>query len=156
MSTPTPSGGTDLLLHANHNIGVAMATPSGLVVPNIKQVQRKSLAQVASELSLLQQLAAAGRLPAEALAGGTISVSNIGEGCTIGGTYATPLVSPPEVAIVALGRLQLLPRYPPAAAEAAVSWGADHRVVDGAALAAFSGSWRQLLETPERLLLGAV
>ena len=45
------------------------------------QVQRKSLAQVASELSLLQQLAAAGRLPAEALAGGTISVSNIGEGC---------------------------------------------------------------------------
>ncbi|KAG2427447.1 hypothetical protein HXX76_012383 [Chlamydomonas incerta] len=178
-----PSG-SDLLLHPHHNIGVAMATPSGLVVPNIKQVQRKSLAQVAAELSLLQQLAAAGKLPAEALAGGTISVSNIG---TIGGTYATPLVSPPEVAIVALGRLQLLPRYPAAAAEAAVaaaaggggnggsgggaaavpllpvpvsilpvSWGADHRVVDGAALAAFSNTWRDYLEAPERLLLGVV
>lgn len=95
---------------------------------------------------------------------------------TIGGTYATPLVSPPEVAIVALGRIQLLPRYPPAARHArpdaaagygpqpqpllpvpssvmAVSWGADHRVVDGAALAAFSCTWKALLEEPGRLLL---
>ncbi len=102
----------------------------------------------------------------------------------MGGTYATPLVVPPEVAIVALGRVQLLPRYPqgttsPSAAAAAnpyhhhhpgpvapyphplpvpvsvlpVSWGADHRAVDGAALAAFSATWKELLEEPDRLLL---
>ncbi|EFJ47089.1 hypothetical protein VOLCADRAFT_61926 [Volvox carteri f. nagariensis] len=153
------TGGTELLVHPYHNIGVAMATPSGLVVPNIKHVERKSVAQLASELQLLQQLAAAGRLPAEALAGGTITISNIG---TIGGKYGTPLVTPPTVAIVALGRLQLLPRYPPgttmstaatAASPFTYHWGADHRAIDGAALAAFSNSWKALLEHPERLLL---
>ncbi|GLC52841.1 Dihydrolipoamide acetyltransferase component of pyruvate dehydrogenase complex [Pleodorina starrii] len=204
LNASLAASGTDLLLHPHHNIGVAMATPTGLVVPNIKQVERKSVAAVAAELALLQQLAAAGRLPAEALRGGSITISNIG---TIGGTYATPLVSPPEVAIVALGRMQLMPRYPhmnhsPTAAAAAaaagpahrglpsanssfggfggtgsgrggwnessaaaasaapvpvsvmpVSWGADHRVVDGAALAAFNNCWREFLEQPERLLL---
>ncbi|GLI70952.1 hypothetical protein VaNZ11_016051 [Volvox africanus] len=200
-------GGTELLLHPHHNIGVAMATPNGLVVPNIKQVERKSIAQVAAELHLLQQLAAAGRLPPESLTGGTITVSNIG---TIGGTYATPIVNPPEVAIVALGRMQLVPRYPsgpgvlstpgghrvgapllpqavattmtaaggsggvgasarwalegqvgggPAAlipvpvTVMPVSWGADHRVVDGAALATFSNTWTEFLEQPDKLLL---
>ncbi|PNH10452.1 Lipoamide acyltransferase [Tetrabaena socialis] len=113
------------------------------------KVQSKSVAAIAAELATLQQLAAAGRLPAEALAGGTISVSNIG---TIGGTYATPLVLP---------RYPEQPRHGPGAntqlpvpvSLMPVSWGADHRVVDGAALAAFSNTWKALLESPERLLL---
>jgi len=146
---------TELLLRAEHNIGVAIQTPSGLVVPNIKGVQRKSVSQLADELRALQAAAAAGRLAPEQLAGGTLSVSNIG---AIGGTYATPMVSPPEVAILALGRLRSAPRFgPTGAVEAGVSlslsWGADHRVLDGATLAAASNELKRLLEAPARLLL---
>jgi 2-oxoisovalerate dehydrogenase E2 component (dihydrolipoyl transacylase) len=78
---------------------------------------------------------------------------------TVGGTNATPMLNPPEVAIVALGRVQALPRYD-ASGQALVkkhimnvSWGGDHRVVDGAALAEFSNHWKQLLQQPARLLM---
>ncbi|GAX77824.1 hypothetical protein CEUSTIGMA_g5267.t1 [Chlamydomonas eustigma] len=95
-------------VHSDHNIGVAMASPNGLVVPNMKQVQNLSLQDVASELHRLQTLAAANQLgPADVL-GGTITVSNIG---SVGGLFASPLVNAPEVAIVALGRTQKLPRF---------------------------------------------
>ena len=77
---------------------------------------------------------------------------------TIGGTYATPLVNPPEVAIVALGKVRYLPRFAPdgeveKAALLNISWGADHRVLDGATLAEFSNKWKQYIEQPDRLLL---
>ncbi len=76
----------------------------------------------------------------------------------MGGTYATPRVTPPESAILALGKLQQLPRYDAhgALAPAAIlraSWGADHRVVDGATLARCSNAWKELLECPDRLVL---
>lgn len=80
-----------------------MATPSGLVVPNIKGVQNLTILQVAHELDRLKQAAATSKLQASDLTGGTITLSNIG---TIGGTYALPLVSPPEIAICALGRMR--------------------------------------------------
>lgn len=77
---------------------------------------------------------------------------------TVGGTYATPRVTPPESAIVALGKLQQLPRYDShgvlvRSAIMRASWGADHRVVDGATLAQCSNVWKGLLECPDRLLL---
>lgn len=78
---------------------------------------------------------------------------------TVGGTNATPMLNPPEVSIVALGRVQALPRYD-ASGEVlvkkhimSVSWGGDHRVVDGAAIAEFSNYWKHLLEEPARLLM---
>lgn len=70
-------------------------------MPNIKAVEARSIVGIAQELSRLQALAQAGRLGQEDLSGGTLTVSNIG---AIGGTYATPLVNVPEVAIVALGK----------------------------------------------------
>ena len=70
-------------------------------VPNVKDVQERSVAGVAAELARLQAAASVGRIGPEDLAGGTLTVSNIG---AIGGIYASPLVNPPEVAIVALGR----------------------------------------------------
>ena len=70
-------------------------------VPNIKGVQNRSIVSIAEELARLQALAQGGRLGQEDLSGGTLTVSNIG---AIGGTYATPLVNVPEVAIVALGK----------------------------------------------------
>ncbi|KAG1680788.1 hypothetical protein FOA52_008121 [Chlamydomonas sp. UWO 241] len=147
--------GDALLLHADHNIGVAMATPTGLVVPNIKRVQDLSVAQIASEIARLQAAAASNSLATADVSGGTLTVSNIG---SIGGLFAAPLVNAPEVAIVAIGRMQTLPRFDATGSVVArsllpVSWGADHRVVDGAALARLCNSWKELLEQPSKLLL---
>ncbi|GAQ89523.1 2-oxoisovalerate dehydrogenase E2 component [Klebsormidium nitens] len=145
---------TELTCRASHNIGVAMATPQGLVVPNVKNCQDLTVKQIAQEMQRLQGLAKAGRLPDHDLKGGTITVSNVG---TIGGTYATPLINLPEVAIVALGKVQTLPRYrggelrPVAVMQ--VSWSADHRVIDGASIASFCQAWKRYLEAPDTLLL---
>ncbi|OPJ77261.1 lipoamide acyltransferase component of branched-chain alpha-keto acid dehydrogenase complex, mitochondrial isoform B [Patagioenas fasciata monilis] len=93
---------------ASHNIGVAMDTEQGLIVPNVKNVQVCSVFEIASELNRLQSLGSAGQLGTNDLTGGTFTLSNIG---TIGGTYAKPVILPPEVAIGALGKIQLLPRF---------------------------------------------
>ena len=100
-----------LLRHPRVNVGVAIATPEGLVVPNIKDAAHKSIADITAELTALQEAAAANLLTPEDVSGGTFTLSNIG---SIGGTYATPLTNPPEVAIMAFGRIQLLPRFVPA------------------------------------------
>ena len=90
------------------NIGLAVDTPQGLLVPNIKNVQLKSIVEITQELAQLTEQAKAGKLTSEQLQGGTITLSNIG---TIGGTVATPIISKPEVAIFALGKAQYLPRF---------------------------------------------
>ncbi|KAI3424744.1 hypothetical protein D9Q98_008133 [Chlorella vulgaris] len=147
---------TSLLQHARCNLGVAMATPHGLAVPNIKDVQDKTVLQLAGELRRLQEAAAANRLATADVTGGTFSISNIG---AIGGTYATPLVNPPEVAIMAVGSIQRLPRFAAdgktvvPASIINLSLGADHRVVDGATLASFARAWRHYIESPGMLLL---
>ena len=140
---------------ASHNIGIAMDTPNGLVVPNVKQVQNLTVLEVAQELNRLQALGARGQLTAADLAGGTFSLSNIG---AIGGTYAKPVIVPPEVAIGAVGRIQKLPRFGAdgsvvAAHVMQVSWSADHRVIDGATMARFSNVMKALLEQPAAMLL---
>lgn len=145
-----------VLQHRRANLGVAMATPHGLAVPNIKDVQDKTVLELAMELSRLQAAAAANKLGVDDITGGTFSVSNIG---AIGGTYATPLVNPPEVAIMAVGSVQRLPRFAAdgktvvPASIINLSLGADHRVVDGATLAGFARCWRHYIESPGMLLL---
>lgn len=150
-----------LLPHAAHTV-MAM------------QVEERSVADIAAELSSMQQLAAANKLQPEHLNHGTITISNIG---SIGGNYATPMIFPPQLAIVALGKVRPV-AAPAAVAESTgtaalpasqggdtrpgavdfhslmgISWGADHRVVDGATLAKFSNHWKALLEQPSKLLL---
>jgi len=139
----------------NHNIGVAMDTQQGLLVPNIKAVQNLSVFEIASELTRLHQVGLAGKLTSQDLTGGTFSLSNIG---SIGGTYASPVILPPEVAIGALGKVRVLPRYNSRgevypAHIMNVSWSADHRVLEGAIVARFSNLWKEYLENPSKLLL---
>ncbi|XP_058698536.1 lipoamide acyltransferase component of branched-chain alpha-keto acid dehydrogenase complex, mitochondrial [Poecile atricapillus] len=140
---------------ASHNIGVAMDTEQGLIVPNVKNVQVCSVFDIAVELNRLQSLGSAGQLGTSDLTGGTFTLSNIG---TIGGTYAKPVILPPEVAIGALGKIQVLPRFNGKgevfkAQIMNVSWSADHRIIDGATMARFSNLWKSYLENPASMLL---
>uniref|UniRef100_W5LW19 Dihydrolipoamide acetyltransferase component of pyruvate dehydrogenase complex n=1 Tax=Lepisosteus oculatus TaxID=7918 RepID=W5LW19_LEPOC len=142
-------------IKAAHNIGLAMDTQQGLIVPNVKNVQVLSIYDIAAELNRLQTLGATGQLGASDLTGGTFTLSNIG---SIGGTYAKPVILPPEVAIGALGTIQILPRFS-AQGEVVkahimnVSWSADHRIIDGATMCRFSNLWKSYLENPASMLM---
>lgn len=143
-----------IMLWADHNIGIAMDTPRGLIVPVIKQVQNKSLAEIVSELQRLKQCARDSSVPPEDLRGATFTLSNIGA-IGGGGTYMSPIVTSPQVAIGALGKVQRVPRFVGENSTEVqetyivnVSWGGDHRVVDGATMARFHTQWKKYLEDP--------
>ena len=147
-----PSGDNYYLLQ-NHNVSVAMDSPRGLVVPNIKNVETLSLVEIQRKLLELQERAKAGRLTLDDIKGGTISFSNIG---VIGGTYAKPVIFDGQAVIGAVGRVQQLPRYSPMGQIVPkrvfnVSWTADHRHVDGASVARFSNVFKDCIENPEKI-----
>lgn len=137
------------------NIGMAVDSRIGLLVPNVKRVEQLSLLDIAREVARLTEAAREGRVSQADLADGTISISNIG---ALGGTYAAPIINPPEVAIVALGRTQWLPRFDAAGqvvsrAIMTVTWSGDHRIIDGGAIARFCNQWKGYLEDPQSMLL---
>ncbi|GAB3017001.1 dihydrolipoyllysine-residue acetyltransferase [Bowmanella dokdonensis] len=145
---------TELTYFDDHNIGMAVDSKIGLLVPNIKGVQNLSLFEVAREANRLVELAREGRLPNSDLKGGTISISNVG---VIGGTVAVPVINKPESAIVALGKIQRLPRFDENDNVKAVnimhiSWSGDHRIIDGATMVRFSNLWKSYLENPLGML----
>ena len=139
----------------DHNIGMAVDSKVGLLVPNVKQVQNKSLVELAKDIMRLTEVSRSGRVPSEDLKGGTITISNIG---AIGGTVATPIINKPESAIVALGKLQKLPRFNDngeveARSIMQVSWSGDHRTIDGGSIARFCNLWKSFLEEPSTMLM---
>jgi 2-oxoisovalerate dehydrogenase E2 component (dihydrolipoyl transacylase) len=139
----------------DHNIGMAVDSKVGLLVPNVKQVQTKSILELANDIARLTTAARDGRVPSADLKGGTITISNIG---AIGGTIATPIINKPEAAIVALGKLQKLPRYNEKGEVEArsimqVSWSGDHRIIDGGSIARFCNLWKSFLEEPSNMLV---
>lgn len=145
-----------LQMRKNHNIGVAMDTPSGLLVPVIKTVNARSIASIAHELQRLSELGAAGKLSSEDLKGGTITVSNIG---SIGGGVVAPVIVEGQVAIMGMGKIKATPVF---AADGktveradmlSVSWSADHRVVDGATMARMATVVQEYLERPETMIV---
>jgi 2-oxoisovalerate dehydrogenase E2 component (dihydrolipoyl transacylase) len=144
-----------IVYHSAHNIGVAIDSPHGLLVPNIKGVENRSIREIATELQRLQELAKVGKLSKSDLTGGTFSLSNIG---AIAGTYAGPVVFLPEVAIGAIGKIAKLPRFDANGAVVArniltVSWSADHRVIEGAVMARFGNLFKSYLEDPKKMFL---
>ncbi|KAI2650444.1 Lipoamide acyltransferase [Labeo rohita] len=130
---------TNITYKAAHNIGLAMDTSQGLLVPNVKNVQMLSVFEIAVELNRLQTLGAAGQLGTADLTGGTFTLSNIG---SIGGTYTKPVILPPEVAIGDVVKAHIMN----------ISWSADHRIIDGATMCRFSNLWRSYLENPASML----
>ena len=146
---------TELTYFDDHNVGVAVDSKVGLLVPNIKQVQTKSLFDVAKDLQRLIDLGRDGKLTSDDLKAGTISISNIG---ALGGTIATPVINKPEAAIVALGKTQKLPRFDEqgnvmAASIMTVNWSGDHRIIDGATMVKFNNLWCSYLSNPETMLM---
>ncbi|XUO88782.1 2-oxo acid dehydrogenase subunit E2 [Halomonas sp. KM072] len=147
--------GDELHYFAQCNIGMAVDSKAGLLVPNVKAVEQLSLLDIARQVSRLTQAAREGRVDQADLKGGTISISNIG---ALGGTYAAPIINAPEAAIVAIGKTQWLPRFD---AEGAVqrraimtvTWAGDHRFIDGGTIARFCNHWKASLEAPETMLL---
>ncbi|MFD2189853.1 2-oxo acid dehydrogenase subunit E2 [Pistricoccus aurantiacus] len=137
------------------NIGMAVDSQNGLLVPNIKGVENLSILEIAAEVARLTQAAREGRVAQQDLQGGTISLSNIG---ALGGTYASPIINAPEVAIVAIGKTQQLPRFDAlgqvvSRAILTATWAGDHRIIDGGTIARFGNRWKGFLEAPESMLL---
>ncbi|GGW67540.1 dihydrolipoyllysine-residue acetyltransferase [Alishewanella tabrizica] len=146
---------TELTYFSAHNIGVAVDSKVGLLVPNVKGCEQKSIIDIANALSKLTDSAREGRVSPADLKGGTITISNIG---AIGGTVATPIINKPEVAIVALGKVQALPRFDANGQVVArqimqISWSGDHRIIDGGTIARFTNLWKQYLEQPSSMLV---
>lgn len=146
---------TELTYFNDHNIGMAVDSKVGLLVPNVKQVQTKSILDLAIDITRLTNDARSGRVQSSDLKFGTITISNIG---AIGGTVATPIINKPESAIVALGKVQVLPRFNDKGEVEArsimqVSWSGDHRVIDGGSIARFCNLWKSFLEKPSNMLI---
>ncbi|WP_341581242.1 dihydrolipoyllysine-residue acetyltransferase [Marinobacter metalliresistant] len=146
---------TEIHYLPNCNIGMAVDGKAGLMVPNVKGVESLTLLGIANEVARLTEAARSGRVSQDDLKGGTITISNIG---ALGGTYASPIINAPEVAIVALGRTQKLPRFDTNGqvverAIMTVSWAGDHRIIDGGTIARFCNRWKGYLESPQSMLL---
>eukprot|EP00455_Lapot_gusevi_P017930 TRINITY_DN19704_c0_g1_i1.p1 TRINITY_DN19704_c0_g1~~TRINITY_DN19704_c0_g1_i1.p1 ORF type:complete len:302 (+),score=59.37 TRINITY_DN19704_c0_g1_i1:59-907(+) len=146
---------TELLVKGSHNIGFAMDTPMGLVVPNVKNVESKSIFDIAKDLQELMAKGARSGFSPSDLQGGTFTISNIG---SIGATYTKPVIFAPQVAIGAIGRMQKVPRFDAKdnvikAHIINVSWCADHRVVDGATMVRFNNLFKTYVEQPAMMLM---
>ncbi|KAJ9444490.1 Lipoamide acyltransferase component of branched-chain alpha-keto acid dehydrogenase complex [Diplonema papillatum] len=146
---------TEITYKGAHNIGIAMDTAQGLVVPNIKNVEQKTIFQIAQDLNELQKRGADNKLTGPDLQGGTFTLTNIG---AIGGTYVSPIISPPQVAIGGLGSITKLPRFNAKGEIEAqnvlyISWTADHRIIDGATMVRYSQVFKNYLEEPGSMLL---
>ena len=143
-----------IVFHEHVNIGVAVALEDGLIVPVVKEVERKSIAQITRELHDLVERAKAGKLAPEEISGGTFTISNLG---MFGIDAFTAIINPPESAILACGAIKKKPVFdgkdivPLAVMELVLS--CDHRIVDGAVAAQFMQFLKTLLEEPFALLL---
>lgn len=145
-----------LILHQSHNIGIAMSTDQGLIVPVLKNVQDISLIDLIKLYAELKLKAMSNQLQSSDMKEGTVTLSNYGVVSKGGGLWATPVINFPEVAILAVARIQKQPIVKNDEVVARnllnLSWSFDHRVIDGDRAAHCSHFFAQLIENPARLL----
>jgi 2-oxoglutarate dehydrogenase complex dihydrolipoamide succinyltransferase (E2) component len=144
----------EIVLKKYYNIGIATNTEQGLVVPVVKDADRKSITELAHEIARLSERARAGELTLDEIQGSTFTITNVG---SIGGVFATPIINYPEMAILGVHKITKRPvvrdnqivirdmTY--------LSVSFDHRVLDGALAAEFMNVIKQYLEDPKLLLL---
>ena len=146
----------ELVYHDGCHVGIAVASPHGLVVPVVHDAHAKSLLDLGTEIARLTALAREGHLPPDEITGATFTVSNYG---TEGGRFATPIVRPPQVGIFGCGAIRVRPVVDGDAVVAApalpLALSADHRVVDGHDATAFLDRMAALLGEPLALLVDA-
>ena len=146
--------GTDIVYHGYQDIGVAVSSPRGLVVPVLRNADHMGLAQVEREINKLAEKARDGNLAIEEITGGTFTISN---GGVFGSLLSTPILNPPQTAILGMhkiqdrpmsvdGEIKILPMM-----YLALSY--DHRMIDGKEAVQFLDTIKRLIEDPTRLLL---
>ncbi|MFC5366896.1 dihydrolipoamide acetyltransferase family protein [Salinirubrum litoreum] len=144
----------EILLKQYYNVGIAVATDAGLMVPVVRNVDEKSVFELAREIDDLASRARDRKVTREEMQGGTFSVTNFG---AIGGEYATPIINYPETAILGLGAIEQRPVVQDGEVTAAytlpLSLSIDHRVIDGAVAGRFTNRVMELLQNPKLLLL---
>jgi pyruvate dehydrogenase E2 component (dihydrolipoamide acetyltransferase) len=143
----------ELVVRSAYHIGVATAAPDGLIVPVVRHAERKSLAQLASEIQDLAERGRAGKLDRAELGGSTFTITSLG---ALGGVLATPILNYPEVAILGVHKIQRRPVYRPDGTVGPadlmnLSVSLDHRVVDGYEGAQFLATVKSYLEEPHQL-----
>lgn len=155
FNTSMSADGKSLVYKKYFHVGFAADTPQGLLVPVIRDADQKDVMSIARELGELSARGREGKLTAEQMQGGTFTVSSLGG---IGGTHFTPIVNPPEVAILGVGRSALRPVYRDNAVEPRLilplSLSYDHRVIDGATGVRFTTFLLDVLADVDRLMLG--
>jgi len=146
---------THLIVHKPHNIGIAISTPRGLIVPVLKNVDQMNIEQIIRAYDLLIKKAKDNKLESSDMHDGTITLSNYGV-LGGGGRWATPIINAPEVAILGLARIFKAPviiNDEVVAREVLnLSWSFDHRVLDGSMGAQISHFYAQLIQNPASLL----
>ncbi|MFM8575464.1 MAG: dihydrolipoyllysine-residue acetyltransferase, partial [Limnohabitans sp.] len=146
--------GDALIYKQYYHIGFAADTPNGLVVPVIKDADKKGILQISQEMSELAKKARDGKLGPADMSGATFTISSLGG---IGGRYFTPIINAPEVAILGVCKSQMEPVWdgkqfvPRLMLPLSLTW--DHRVIDGAAAARFNAYLGQILSDFRRVLL---
>jgi 2-oxoglutarate dehydrogenase E2 component (dihydrolipoamide succinyltransferase) len=146
--------GQDIVYHGYYDVGIAVSTERGLVVPVVRDVEFMSMAEIEKSINELATRARNGKLALEAMQGGTFTITN---GGVFGSLLATPIINPPQTAILGMHKIQERP-----VAEngqvvirpmmyLALSY--DHRLIDGKESVQFLVSVKELLEDPSRLLL---
>lgn len=145
----------DIVIKQYYNIGIAVDTPHGLMVPVVKSPQEKTIIEIGREIYRVAELCRTRDIQPKDLQGGTFTITNVG---SIGGVFATPIINHPECAILALGRIvdtavptgqkfeirKMLP----------ISLSFDHRIIDGATAAKFVNEIKRRLEDPDSLFMG--
>jgi 2-oxoisovalerate dehydrogenase E2 component (dihydrolipoyl transacylase) len=145
----------EIVLHDRYNIGIAVSTPAGLVVPVIQDADRKDIPTLAREIERLSNEARNGKAKREDLRGGTFTITSVGN---LGGLFSAPVINHPEVGILGLGKIVRRPVFDGAGQVRAadiiyLSLSFDHRVVDGAVGAVFTNAILRQMKNPAAMLV---